>query len=106
MDIIRGQNTPYSSWDFDLKIWFRARYNISPGYFKKRAPDQLFSNDIQISLAAMLDDTNKKKQLSSSNIAKMTSCQRREIICWIMLNKLIPLKYIFNSGLLLTALYL
>lgn len=25
MDFIRGQNTPYFSWDFDIRIWFRAR---------------------------------------------------------------------------------
>ena len=31
MDFIRGQNSPYFSWDFDFKIWFRARYVTLPG---------------------------------------------------------------------------
>ena len=36
MDFVRGQNTPYFSWDFDFKIWFRARKVT--GSFEKRAP--------------------------------------------------------------------
>ena len=36
MDFIRSQNTPYFSWDFDLKMWFRARKVT--GTFEKRAP--------------------------------------------------------------------
>ena len=35
MDFIRGQNTPYFSWDFDIKIWFRARGKL-PGLKRNR----------------------------------------------------------------------
>lgn len=38
MEFIRGQNTFYFSWDFDFKMWFRARYVI--GSLEKRAPDR------------------------------------------------------------------
>ena len=43
MDFIRGQNTPYFSWDFDSKIWFRARKVT--GTFEKRAPGQPGANN-------------------------------------------------------------
>ena len=45
MDFIRGQNTPYFSWYFDIKIWFRPRTlpglsrNVpQPGLLIKLAP--------------------------------------------------------------------
>ena len=30
MDFIRGQNTPYFSWDFDFKMWFQNMIKL-PG---------------------------------------------------------------------------
>ena len=36
MDFIRGQNTPYFSWDFDLKIWFRGP--LSDRDFRETGP--------------------------------------------------------------------